>query len=223
MYSSYEDRRPIADPFRRTAHAAVAACLRLGIRANTVSYASVVAAAGAALCFWRAADAPWLLLLAAALCGLRLWFNMLDGMVALAGGQASRWGAVVNELPDRISDAVIFLGVGLGGLADFRLGALSAIAALLVAYVGTLGQAVGAGRQFGGWMSKPWRMAALCTGALVTLGFALAGIEARSLLGSWTPIDLALGIVLLGCVQTMATRLRAIHAALSAPPAELRS
>jgi hypothetical protein len=36
--------------------------------------------------------------------------------------------------------------------------------ALLVAYVGTLGQAVGVQREFSGWMAKPWRMVALHIG-----------------------------------------------------------
>lgn len=37
----------------------------------------------------------------------------------------------------------------------------AAIMALLTAYIGLLGQAVGAHREFSGIMSKPWRMVAL--------------------------------------------------------------
>jgi hypothetical protein len=36
------------------------------------------------LCFWQAEPAPGLLIVAVGLCYLRLWLNMLDGMVALA-------------------------------------------------------------------------------------------------------------------------------------------
>ena len=53
-----------------------------------------------------------LLLPAVGFCYLRLWLNMLDGMVALASGTASRTGEIANELPDRISDVLIFVGVG---------------------------------------------------------------------------------------------------------------
>src|SRR5438132_13396301 len=91
-------RRPIADIFRRTAHGTVRLCVRLGIHPNTVSYASIVAAAGAGLCFWQAASLPALLIPAVGFCYLRLWSNMLDGMVALASGKASRAGEIVNEL-----------------------------------------------------------------------------------------------------------------------------
>jgi hypothetical protein len=44
-------RRPIAHIFRRTAHAPVGWCIRLGISANLVSYSSIAASAAAALCF----------------------------------------------------------------------------------------------------------------------------------------------------------------------------
>src|SRR5258705_5962166 len=82
-------RRQIGDGFRKTAHGAVRVCVRLGIHPDVISYLSIVASALAAVCFWKAAAAPWLLILGPAFCYLRLWFNMLDGMVALASGKAS--------------------------------------------------------------------------------------------------------------------------------------
>jgi len=43
---------------------------------------------------------------------LRLTGNMLDGMVALASGRASKVGELYNEIPDRVSDAAVFIGAG---------------------------------------------------------------------------------------------------------------
>ena len=100
-------RRPIAQVFRRTARGATRLCLRLGISADLISYSSVIFAAAAAGCFWRSSAHPLLLIVAPLFCYLRLWCNMLDGMVALAAGAASRRGELVNELPDRVSDAAI--------------------------------------------------------------------------------------------------------------------
>src|SRR5687768_10884193 len=91
-------RRPIAQTFRRTAGAPVQWCVRHDIHPNTVSYLSVVAAIGAGLCFWQSGDMPALLIPAVAFCYVRLWMNMLDGMVALASGKASLIGEIVNEL-----------------------------------------------------------------------------------------------------------------------------
>ncbi len=115
----------------------------------------------------------WLLFLAPGFCYLRLWCNMLDGMVALASGRASLRGEILNDLPDRISDVIIFAGVAHSGLMNPFLGYWAAIFALLTAYVGLIGQAVGVRREFGGVMSKPWRMVMLHLGAWLT--FACAG------------------------------------------------
>ena len=95
---------------------------------------------------------------------------MLDGMVALAAGKASWRGEVLNDLPDRVSDVLIFVGAAHSGWMHPLFGYWAAIMSLGTAYVGMLGQAVGAQREFGGLMSKPWRMVALGLGAWLTYG-----------------------------------------------------
>jgi phosphatidylglycerophosphate synthase len=136
---------------------------------------------------------------------------MLDGMVALAAGKASRTGEIANELPDRVSDVLIFVGVAHSGLCQPLLGYWVAILALLTAYVGTLGQAVGVQREFSGWMAKPWRMVALHLGAWAML------LEWRGpplQFAGLTILDGTLLIILLGCVQTIVIRLIRILRAL---------
>src|SRR5204863_2852284 len=163
-------RRPIAAGFQRTAEGTTRFCVRHGIHPDAISYLSILAALAAAICFWKSGHAPWLLIVAPLFCYLRLWFNMLDGMVAVAAGQASCRGEILNDLPDRISDVIIFAGVAHSGLNAVISGYWAAIFSLLTAYVGLLGQAVGVRREFSGWMAKPWRMVALHAGAWVTLG-----------------------------------------------------
>src|SRR5262245_16989840 len=197
-------RRPIAGMFRATAHFAVRLCLRLGIHPDAVSYLSIVASAGAAACFWKSGESPWLLIPAAGLCYVRLWLNMLDGMVALASGRASPRGEILNDLPDRVSDVLVFTGVAHSGLASPFVAYWAAILALLTAYVGVLGQAAGAHREFSGVMSKPWRMVALSAGAaamFVALQWQSHPTFARLTLLDWTCL-----IVVIGCVETIAVR-----------------
>ena len=211
-----EARRPIARAFRRTADAAVAVCVRRGIHPDTLSLTSVVVSALAAIAFWLAGSHPWLLGPAILLCYARLWLNMADGMVALAGGTASRRGEILNELPDRVSDVLVFVGVAHGGLCH-PLGAYwVAILALLVAYVGTLGQAVGVTREFGGVMSKPWRMVALHVGAWATW-FLLATDRPIAWPGGPTVLDVTHLVIALGCLQTIAIRLSRTLRALGSP------
>jgi len=207
------NRRPIAPTFRNTARKALAACVHWDIHPDLISWLSVVAASGAALCFWKAKSHPLLLLAGPLFCYLRLWCNMLDGMVALASGKASRRGEIMNELPDRISDVLIFVGVAHSGLASPLTAYWTAILALFTAYVGTLGQAVGAHREFSGTMSKPWRMVALHGGAWATL--LLMMLRGRIRYASLTVLDWTNLFIVLGCLQTVWVRvvriLRALH------------
>ena len=207
-------RRPIAETFRATARLAVRLCVHLRIHPDAISYLSVVFSAAAALCFWQSQRHFWLLGGAPVLCYLRLWLNMLDGMVAIAANQASRRGEILNDLPDRISDVLIFVGVGHSGFCAPLSGYWAAIMALLTAYVGISGQAVGVQREFSGVMSKPWRMVTLSIGAWVTL--LLLMVRAGN--PKWhglTLLDLTCLIVIVGCVQTMIIRLKKIMASLA--------
>jgi phosphatidylglycerophosphate synthase len=199
-------RRPIAELFRRTTRGTVQFCVDRGIHPDAVSYASIVAAAAAAVCFWQAQAWAALLIPAVLFCYLRLWLNMLDGMVALASGKASRKGEIVNDLPDRVSDVIIFVGAGYSGLCHPMGGYWAAIFALLVAYVGTTGQAIGVQREFSGLMSKPFRMVALNAGAWLTLALLWWG-DGRIQYGGLTVLDWTFGVIIAGCVQTIWVRL----------------
>lgn len=208
-------RRPIADAFRATAHWAVRVCVRSGIHPDAISYASIAAAAAAGTCFWLAGHWPWLLIVGPAFCHLRLWCNMLDGMVALASGKASHRGEILNDLPDRISDVLIFVGVAHSGLAMIISGYWAALFAVMTAYVGLFGQAVGVQREFSGWMSKPWRMVTLHIGAWTAFGVQWWG-KGNQLPGELTVLDWTCLIVVLGCLQTITIRLKRILRALEA-------
>lgn len=213
-------RRPIADVFRATANGAVRLCVARGIHPDVISYLSIVASGLAAICFWQSANTPWLLLVGPGFCYLRLWFNMLDGMVALASGKGSWRGEILNDLPDRISDVVIFAGVAHSGLNSPLSGYWAAIFALLTAYVGMLGQAVGVQREFSGIMAKPWRMVLLHLGAWVTLGFTSAGDRGFSFAGL-TVLDWSCVVIILGCVETIWIRLVRIMRSLQVRQANL--
>jgi phosphatidylglycerophosphate synthase len=208
--SDYEptSRRPIASVFRQTAGFVTRFCVRQGINPDAISYLSIVAALIAAICFWKSGATRWLLIVAPLFCYLRLWFNMLDGLVAFAAGKASRRGEILNDLPDRISDILIFVGVAHSGLMNPLIGYWAAIFAVFTSYVGLFGQALGVQRQFGGIMSKPWRMVALHAGAWFTF-FLPPSSSAILTIMDWTCLA-----VIAGCVETIVVRLKRIIAAL---------
>ena len=205
--------RPIAQIFRRTGDGATNLCVRLGISPDAISSLSIVAALAAALCFWKSGRNTWLLIIAPLFCYLRLWFNMLDGMVAVAAGKASARGEIVNDLPDRISDVIIFVGVAHSDLVNPFIGYWTAILSLFTAYVGLFGQAIGGRREFGGIMSKPWRMVALSLGAWAM--FVYRSCQAGSHdFGRLTILDWTCLVIIAGCLQTIIIRLKRIVTAL---------
>jgi phosphatidylglycerophosphate synthase len=189
------NRRPLKS--RNTAWAARLARLLIAarVRPNQISLASVAAAAAAGYCLWRG----WHL--AAALCILlRLLCNLMDGMVAIEGGLGSPSGEIYNDLPDRISDALILCAAGYAlpwpGCAR-ELGWGAAFLAVMTAYIRILGGASGLTQDFRGPMAKPQRMAVLIAACL------LAPFDTRFL-------SLALVVVIAGSLATVAVRLRRI-------------
>ena len=216
MSNAYEptSRRPIAGMFRRTAHAAVRVAVRAGIHPDVFSYASIAAAGIAAWFFFASRTHPRYIVVAVAFAMLRLWLNMFDGMVALAAGKASRKGEIINDLPDRISDVLIFVGIAHSGWCNAYYAYWVAIAALIVAYVGLFGQAVGVKREFSGVMAKPWRIVVVSLGALTTMFLVLKGQPYW--FNGFAVLDWTHFVILAGCVQTVFVRLSRIFRALEA-------
>lgn len=209
-------RRPIASIFRRTADLAVRLCVKARISPDAVSYSSIVAAAIAGGMFWQSSRFPNFLLLAPLFCFVRLWLNMLDGMVAIASRTASKRGEIVNEVPDRISDLLIFAGVAHSGFCTHPVILYwAAILAVMTAYIGVIGQAVAGRREYGGIMSKPWRMVWLAIGAWITWILLAAGVD-RISPSNLRPLDGIGVLIIIGCVQTCAVRLRRTLALLDA-------
>ena len=102
----------------------------------------------------------------------RLTANLLDGMVAIESGRASRLGELFNEVPDRVSDAATLIGLGhaVGGIP--WLGDLAAVLALFVAYVRSAARNAGAPQDYSGPMAKQHRMFVVTVTALVSRGRA---------------------------------------------------
>ncbi len=105
-------------------------------------------------------------LVGAALVQLRLLANMLDGMVAVGRGVTSPVGELYNEIPDRVADTAVLVGMGVAA-GSVAFGFAAALAAIATAYVRAVGRGLGQGSDFCGPMAKPHRMAVVTIGALV--------------------------------------------------------
>jgi len=124
---------------------------------------------------------------------LRMALNAVDGMLAREHGQASRLGALLNELTDVVADAALFLP--LAALAPFHplwVGVFIVLAGLSE-FAGALGPTIGASRRYDGPMGKSDR--AFAVGALALwaaaapLPQAAAGLmPVLALLTAWTVV-----------------------------------
>ncbi|MDM3712012.1 CDP-alcohol phosphatidyltransferase family protein [Proteus mirabilis] len=136
----------------------------------------------------------------------RLICNLLDGIVAVEGGLKSPAGAVYNELPDRIADTLIIIGVGYGLSITFpiaiTLGWVAAFFAVMTAYIRVLGGSCGLEQRFTGPMAKQHRMA-LLTGIAIISAFIPAEW------GAWLCL-VSLWIIIFGSVLTTILRTRQI-------------
>lgn len=200
------DRRPISARSSQIAKGVTSFLVAIRATPNAISIASVVFAVGAGLCLLatssRFAHPAWWFL-APVFIVLRLLANMFDGMVAVKTGTTSDLGELFNEVPDRISDVIIFVCAGFAAGSSPDLGYLAAILALAVAYVRALGNYMRVKKLFIGPMAKSHRMFTLSAFCLF-IGFAPA-LMPDLLAGG-------LGLISAGSVVTIARRLGRIAA-----------
>src|SRR5919197_587752 len=212
------DRRPIATRNRKWAQTSTAWLASRNVSPNAISIAGMCACivAGLALGLTSVEYNRAFWLIAALGAQLRLTANMLDGMVALASGRDSKVGELYNEVPDRVSDAAVFIGAGYAWGGNVALGYIATILAIFTAYVRAAGKIAGAPNEFCGPMAKQHRM------LVITLVCVYAAITPRS----WQMITfnnsqiglmtLGLAVIIAGCLITVIRRVGRIAHALGA-------
>lgn len=200
------ERRPIKSRDSRWARQVAEWLIRVGASPNGISVFGMLAASAAGIAFAATSHAEGmgqrvLWLVGAALCQVRLLCNLFDGMVAVGRQVASRTGELYNEVPDRVSDAAIFIGLGYAAGSAPTWGLLAALSAVFVAYVRAMARSIGAPNDFCGPMAKPQRMAIV---TLLGVWLAFAPLAWRL---PWNEVRIALAIVCLGCAATALRRL----------------
>jgi phosphatidylglycerophosphate synthase len=202
------ERRPLASRSTGWARWLAGGLTASRITPNQISVLSIAwAALGGALLL----GAPgWPAFVATAACvQLRLLCNLLDGMVAIEGGKSTPTGALFNEIPDRLADALFLVPLGYAGGYPW-LGWLTTLLAVLTAYIRVVGGALGQRQDFGGILPKQRRMAVL------TLALLVAAVE-DFLSGTRVSLVAAAIVIALGSLATCVTRTQRIAGRLRAP------
>lgn len=217
MSDSSGDRRPVKSRSWKVSQALTAWLVSQNCSPNLISVMGMAAglAGGAALAATsQIPKAAPIFFVTAALCiQLRLLANLLDGMVAIQSGKASRLGELFNEVPDRVSDTALLVGAGFAWNSDPKLGLWAALAAMATAYVRTTGKTAGVPMDFCGPMAKQHRMATLTVACL-----ACAVITISRTTFPISVMKLALWLILIGSIVTTLRRLGRAARFLQNPP-----
>jgi len=149
---------------------------RAGVTANQVTLSAVALAMATGLLLIVCHDRLVLFLLPLALF-LRMALNAIDGMLAREHGQASKLGAILNELGDVVADAAMYLPLALRPEFPALPLVVLVVLAIIVEMTGVIGVQIGASRRYDGPFGKSDR--AFVFGALgLLLGLGVAA-------GSW--------------------------------------
>jgi len=207
------DRRPIKARELGASRIAAGWLADRGVSPNAISIAGMIAAIFGGLAFWATAlDTPYTRLLwlaAAVVVQLRLLANMLDGMVAVRRNIASPLGELYNEVPDRISDAALLIGVGYAAGGHPLLGFAAALAAVFTAYVRAAAKVAGAPNDFCGPFAKQQRMFAITLLAVYCAATPLAWQPTWQINGlTFGLAAIVLAVVLIGSFLTALRRIR---------------
>ncbi len=172
--------------------------VRLGVTANMVTVSALLLslAVGGTIAVQPAARWPLLLLPATLL--VRMALNAIDGMMAREHDQKSRLGAILNELGDVVSDAALYLPLGLVPGLEPWLIVPAVVLAVVSEMTGVVAIQIGAERRYDGPMGKSDRAFVFgLVGLLLGLGVPT---------GRW--LDAVLAVVLLLLVLTVGNRAR---------------
>ncbi|MCW5822895.1 MAG: CDP-alcohol phosphatidyltransferase family protein [Cyanobacteria bacterium TGS_CYA1] len=201
------ERRPIFGRQSKINNKIALKLVAMKVTPNQISILSIVFASAAAYPLMMStqiagtSESIWCLILAAAFIGMRLYCNLIDGMMAIEGGKITKSGVLFNELPDRVSDTLILLALGYASGPGFvELGWLAALLAMATAYIRVFGGSCGLAQDFKGPMAKQHRMFTVIAACLIC--------SAETFLHATTySLRIALLIIVTGSILTCARRI----------------
>ena len=124
------------------------------VTANQVTIAAAVlsVAVGAMIALWPVRN--WPLLLLPVMLFVRMALNAIDGMLAREHDMQSKFGAILNELGDVVSDSALYLPVALVPGLSPALVVIITILAIIGEMTGIVAVQIGASRRYDGPLGK---------------------------------------------------------------------
>ncbi len=142
---------------------------KIGLTPNAVSVLGALAAVASAVLYWAAQYSVSYLVLAAVLLLVSGFFDALDGVVARLFERVTVFGGFLDSLLDRYADALILIGLVLGGFANVFWGLLALMGSLLVSYSRARAEAAGVKMETIGLAERAERILILVVASFVSL------------------------------------------------------
>ncbi len=195
--------------------------------ADRLTWASLVCAGAAGVCYTRASpEAPLFLVLGALFVLGNALLDALDGMVARRNGTAGKAGDFLDHALDRYADLFIIGGLAASAFGGFTWGFYAVTGVFLTSYMGTQAAAVGLRRDYKGVLGRADRLILLTLVPLLSAVVVFAGVpsalrlpgglDAYGLPSTITLIQGLLGVFAVLGHATAVQRFRRARAALAA-------
>ncbi|MGA1872719.1 MAG: CDP-alcohol phosphatidyltransferase family protein [Thermoplasmatota archaeon] len=153
---------------------------------------------------------PWLILLALVFIGFNSIADTLDGRIARYLGRETKVGDFLDHTFDRLSDIAILVGIAFSPYCNTIFGLIAVAFVLMSSYMGTQAQALGCGRNYSGVMGRADRMVLLMFATLfqflVRAGWGVNGPWIGAIGIRLVPLEITVGIMMLGGILTTVTR-----------------
>jgi len=177
---------------------------RIGLTPNAISAIGVILALLSALTYAEWQINRLNLLLATVLLLLSGFCDALDGTLARLYHETTAFGGFLDSLLDRYADAVVYVGIIVGGLCDVLWGLTALTGSLLVSYSRARAEAAGVKMESIGLMERAERISIL---AIASVTAYLWQPETALF---WQPINI--GIIVLAILSNLTVLQRSIHA-----------
>ncbi|MGQ9551366.1 MAG: archaetidylinositol phosphate synthase [Candidatus Bathycorpusculaceae bacterium] len=167
---------------------------KLKITPNMLSATGIVLAFFSALSYAMYQDRSLYLLLGTALLSASGFCDALDGVLARLHGQETSFGGFLDSLFDRYGDAVIYVGLIIGGLCDVLWGLTALTGSLLVSYSRARAEAAGIEMESIGVAERAERMIILAAASIITIFLSQAlniGVILIAILSNFTVLQRA--------------------------------
>jgi phosphatidylglycerophosphate synthase/flavodoxin len=147
------------------------------ITPDGLSYLATVITIVVAFFYYFALQNPTFLLWAIALIVVRMALNKIDGDIAFQKATLSMKGKIMNAVPDRYSDMILIIGIGLSSMCRPIFSLLGIATVALISYTGVLGKALGFDWQNQGPLGKVERLILIMLFSLVQYILLVNGLQ----------------------------------------------